>query len=252
MPISPTRDPQVLKQGRSLTKIDLAAGVVAADHVGAAGAVIARLKLVRKRTRKSTGNSIRSMTIWTLRRLRHDRQIPKHRVTQLVPPMTSKVSLADAHAGPDAEANVRCWRSMKWKVAGSAFHRKLRVCPLPAMTIPPPIDRVDATSRVDAIAGHVVSGLSQLAVSVRSQLAVTAHEASSPETNPAVAIPREAMPVVATVAGRIEAHVHPEVELTSRQQDRFPALKRDARKVSAATRISSSLMTTKPTTLAAA
>jgi len=174
--------------------------------------------------------------------------------------MTRTVSFADAHAAPDAVVNAKCCRSTRSKVARPASHQKLRVRRLPATKIPPPIDRVDATNRVDAIAGHVanvrhqheVSARSRHAVSARSHLAETAHEASQLEAKLAVAIPREATRAVATQVGRIAAHAQPAVERMSQQQDRFPALKRDAPKVSAATTISLSSMTTMSTVLAAA
>lgn len=234
----------VPNQGQGRTKIGHVAEDVAADRVGEAGAVIAISKLRQRLMRKSTGNSIRLRMTRNCRRRTHDRQISSHRVTRWTLRMTRKVSFADARVVPDAVVNVKLCRSKTSRVAGSVSHRKVPVRPLPAMTIPSPIDRVDATNRVDVIAVH--------AASVRSRLVAKVRAASPLEAKLGGVSQSVVTRAVATAVDRIEARAHPATELASQQQDRFPALKRDARKVYVAMTISSSSMTTMSTVLAAA
>jgi hypothetical protein len=163
--------------------------------------------------------------------------------------MVRKMSFADARVAPDAVANAKLCRSKTSKVDLSALHRKLPERPLPAMTIPPPIDRVDATNQLDVIADHAASDRSRPVAKVRVE---TVHAANSGEVKLAGAIPFGATRAAVIAVDRIEAHAHPAAELTSQLQNRFPALNRDARKVSVAMTISSISMTTMPTVLAAA
>lgn len=169
--------------------------------------------------------------------------ILRRRVTPWHPRMTRKASFVGARVVPDAVVNVKLCQSKTSKVAGSAMQREVPVRLLPVMTIPSPIDRVDATNPLGVIAGD--------APSVRSRLVARVRAVSQFAAKLADAIPSVATRAVATVVDRIEVHGRPAVGLTSRQQGRLLGLKRDVRKVLVVTTISSSSMTKMPTVSAA-